>query len=291
MIRSGDLILVRRGAYATRKAIAWGKRDPRRSHALQAAAVESALSRATVSHQSAALIHGLDLLKAPEEGVVTVTTPPGSRSGGPGAERVIRYAAELGEDHTATVLGTRVTSVARTVIDIARTSPFIEGVIVADSALRARMRDDKTGQKTTMAELGGVLEACARWPGIESARRVVKFADSRSESPLESAARVFFREHGLQAPELQVPLYDDEGNFIGRVDFYWSTYKTIAEADGLLKFDARPRTEVARLLERDRRLRRTGRHIVHFTWGELFRDNGYGVAADIRANFADSRHS
>jgi predicted transcriptional regulator of viral defense system len=282
LIRSGDLVTVRRGVYATKRAIAWGAMDARHSHALQVAAVRSAIPNSVASHHSAALIHGLDLFKPPEEGVVTVTTPPSTRSGRPSGERVIRHAAELPDDAVTTILGRRVTSVARTVIDVARTSTFMEGVVVADSALR----QSASGRRGLEAELRRVLEACARWPGNAKARRVAEFADPRAESVLESCARVLFHERGLQPPELQVPMYDNEGDFIGRVDFYWGRHKTIAEADGLMKFDEHPRLEVERMMIRDRRLRGTGRRIVHFTWGELFRDDGYSVCVDIRANFA-----
>jgi hypothetical protein len=75
----------------------------------------------------------------------------------------------------------RITSVARTVVDLARTSSFRSGVVVADSALR--------GQQTTKDELRSVLAACARWPGIRQARLVVEFSDGLAESALESISR------------------------------------------------------------------------------------------------------
>jgi hypothetical protein len=279
LIRSGDLIRVRRGVYATRKGFLLTESDdPRRPHILRAAAVRTAMPRAVVSHQSAAIIHGLNLLNRPDNKNVTVTVPPGAFRGDHGIAGVVRYSANLPDGHVETVAGGKVTTVARTVIDIARNVSFMQGVVVADHALRSRL--------TSRTKLRLVLQACAGWPGTAKARRVLEFADPRAESVLESCARVFFHEHGLQPPELQVPIYDDEGEFIGRVDFYWSRYKTIAEADGLMKFDDRPRQEVARLLVRDRRLRRTGRNIVHFTWGELFADEGRSVVAEIRANFA-----
>ena len=70
------------------------------------------------------------------------------------------------------------TSVGRTVVDLARVGAFAEGVVVADSALRAG--------KTTVAEMKGVIADCGRWPGVQRARTVVAFSDHRSESALES---------------------------------------------------------------------------------------------------------
>jgi hypothetical protein len=168
--------------------------------------------------------------------------------------------------------GLPVTSVARTVADLARTSPFMDGVVVADSALHAG--------KTTDAELAGVLAACRSWPGIDRARRVVAFSDHRSESVLESCARVTFDERGLPPPELQVDIGDD--GFIGRVDFCWLEHLTIAEADGMLKY-ANPARAAAQL-QRDQLLREAGYKVVHFTWRQLFRETER-VIARIRDAF------
>jgi hypothetical protein len=79
-VRSGDLVRVRRGVYASRPAINYAAVNPRRGHALQVAAVGSAVGRdAVASHHSAALVHGLNLLDLPA-GTVTLTRPPAKRT-------------------------------------------------------------------------------------------------------------------------------------------------------------------------------------------------------------------
>lgn len=150
-----------------------------------------------------------------------------------------------------------VTSAARTVIDLARSTSFRSGVVVADSALRQR--------KTSKAELGAVIATCSRWPGIDRARQVVEFSDGLSESPFESIARVAFRDGGLPPPELQVWVGDIRP--IARVDFLWRKYGTIAEADGALKYTDPSRAR--QQLRRDAELREAGFEVVHFTWHEL----------------------
>ena len=67
---------------------------------------------------------------------------------------------------------------------------------------------------------------------------------------------------------LQATIADKDGEFIGRVDFYWPEYQTIAEADGMAKYGdpGRARHEI----KRDIRLREAGNKVVHFTWAELF---------------------
>jgi very-short-patch-repair endonuclease len=69
---------------------------------------------------------------------------------------------------------------------------------------------------------------------------------------------------------------------IGRADFLWRAYHTIAEADGALKY-ADPARAMAQL-ERDKRLREAGFEVVHFTWREVTRTPDK-VAASIRAAF------
>lgn len=180
-------------------------------------------------------------------------------------------------EHVTHVLGVRVTTVARTVLDLARSLPYVEGVAVADSALLAN--------QVTKPDLRALLPAFAGWPGSDRARRVVEFSSELAESVLESAARVVFAEWGLPAPQLQMDMYDDKIRFIGRVDFLWEKYKTIAEADGMGKYEDPERARWQ--IRRDIWLREAGYKVVHFTWAELFGDPGR-VIARIREAFAAS---
>jgi hypothetical protein len=166
-----------------------------------------------------------------------------------------------------------VTTAARTVVDLARTLPFTDGVVVADSALHA--------EKTSKPELLRIMQACARWPGVQEARRVVEFADDRAESPLESAARVVFDRVGLEPPELQVTIHGP--GFAFSVDFLWRRQQVLAEADGLVKYNDRKDLLAER--ERDHLLREAGYTVVHFTWQELFR-TPEAVIARIRRSLA-----
>jgi hypothetical protein len=257
LVRRGVLVPVGHGAYVRAKDVGG---DQAGEHALRVAAV-LAIARPgpAGSHRSAALIHGLDLL-APwrPDGVITVTRPVGLGSGtGPAGVHV--HVAALPGEHVTMRSGVRVTSVARTVVDLARTSPFRDGVVVADSALR-------NGQ-TSKDELLSVVADCAKWPGIRRARMVVDFCDGKSESVLESISRVAFRDHGLPAPELQVWVGGEETGVVGRADFLWRRHQTIGEADGAVKY-ADPDRAISQL-RRDAALRRAGFQVVHFTWYEI----------------------
>ena len=171
--------------------------------------------------------------------------------------------------------GVRVTTATRTVIDLARSLTFMEGVVAMDCALRLG--------KTTDLGLADMLRSCARWRGVDQARRITEFSNADAGSVLESCARVVFADAGLPAPVLQAAIATADAEFIGRVDFCWPAYHVIAEADGMAKYDD-PRRAREQLM-RDIRLRDAGYKVVHFTWSELF-ETPERVIARIRAAFA-----
>jgi len=275
LTRAGDLVRVRHGVYATRSAVESADTDPRQAHALRVAAARAAVGqRAVASHQSAAVLHGIDLLQSPADNMVWLTRPPGLyRNRCP--DGVHLYSARLPRQHVRTLYGLPVTTATRTVVDLARSLTFMEGVVVVNSALRLG--------KTTERGLSDALLSCAGWPGSDRARRAAGFSSEDAGSVLESCARVVFAEAGLPAPVLQAAIATADGDFIGRVDFCWPSYLTIAEADGMAKYDD-PRRARDQIM-RDTRLRDAGYKVVHFTWSELF-GTSERVIARIRAAFA-----
>jgi hypothetical protein len=157
---------------------------------------------------------------------VTLTSRLPARRRSRATSGVLFRCAELPDDHVTKAFGTQITTPARTVIDLARTLPFMRSVVMADSALQAG--------KTTREQLANVCDHCARWPGIGQARRVAAFSNELAESALESCARVTFDAFGLETPEIQVTVRGP--GFVFRADFCWERHKTIAEADGLAKY-------------------------------------------------------
>jgi hypothetical protein len=278
LVRAGELVKVRYGVYATAGFLARAEADPCLRHGLEVVAATTRTRKGIASHHSAARMLGLNLLNPPADGTVTLTVATGTRTGPYGRANVIRHSAELPAEHVTRLYGAPVTTAARTVIDIARTSTFTEGVVVADSALYER--------HTSKTELRRVLARCERWPGIGQARKVVDFADRLAESVLESCARVTFRDQDLPPPELQVHVAGRDGRLIARVDFCWRHYRTIAEADGLLKYESGGKAIAE--LKRDRLLREAGYEVIHFIWQELFGDPAM-VAARIRTAFDRAR--
>jgi predicted transcriptional regulator of viral defense system len=271
----GTLVRVRRGVYARGDMAAQVLSIPDGAQLLAAAAELLAVGPGAIaSHESAAWIHGVDLLARPDRDPaasnVTLTRAPGhNRSGRPGVK--VR-SAELPADHVTIEYGMPVTTVARTIVDLGRSLAFRAGVVAADSALHQRL--------VTKADLEKALTECERWSGIKRAADVVAFADERAESVLESLARVVFRDCGLPPPELQVWVGGAE--VVGRVDFLWRQFRTVAEVDGRMKYADTSRA--VKQLDRDRQLRDAGYEVVHFGWHHITENHGY-VNTTIRRAF------
>lgn len=277
LVRAGELVRIRFGAYATAEAFEAAKSTAAQAHALQAVAAIAHADRRTyvASHESAALIHGLSLLKTPPD-LVTVTRRPGTSGGRTRRSAGLSiYVAQLPDAHVTMADGIRVTTPARTVADLARSLPFMDAVVVADCAIHK--------VKTSKAQVRRVLQQCERWPGVAAARNVIDFGNGLSESVLESCGRVRFHEHGLPEPKLQAEFFDEYGAVIARADFFWPEHKTVAEADGMLKYT--DSGVLRNQFKRDRALRERGYKVVHFTWQELFAEPRR-VIASIREAFA-----
>jgi hypothetical protein len=272
MVRDGQLIRKRHGIYATAAAVVAAHQDKAHAHALEVRAALRAASAAgaVASHESAALIHGIPLLREPSEGLVSLTRPATVFRDRP-LLGVRFYPARLPAGHVTMELDVPVTTIARTVIDLSRTRSFMDGVVAADHAMRT-LRISKSA-------LSRVIDACKGWPGTDHARRVVHFSDERSGSPLESSARVVFDAFRLPAPELRAevtggPWVNSDGTVAHeyhecKVDFMWQEYMTVAEIDGLMKHDSGQRAIDER--KRDRLIREAGYKLVHITWAELLK--------------------
>jgi predicted transcriptional regulator of viral defense system len=271
-VSRGELFRLDHSIYAPAGLVKSVTATDRGALALRAAAALASLGpQAVVSHHTAARLQGLALLGRAPQGIAITRVPgSGSRKSWPGV-RV--HNAALPAGHRGKCAGVPVTTAARTVLDLARCSPLRAGVVVADSALRKK--------RTTKTELQAVIESCQRWPGLQRAAEVVAFADSLAESPLESISRVAFRDCGLPPPRLQALLGAD-GLIIARVDFYWERFRTVAEADGEMKYESK--FAATHQLRRDAELRDAGFEVVHFGWHDIC-DTPEQVAASIRAAF------
>lgn len=261
----GELVQLRRGVYVEEPA--WKGLPPEAQHLLRLRALLEHVDRPlVVSHWSAAVVHGLP---APRGRLawLDVTVPPDSSRVLAG---VRARAALLPADDVVVVNGLPVTSVERTVLDVASTASFGEAVAVADAALHAV----PVGARPATLELFR-----GRWERMQGRRasrrvpRVLDFADGDIESPGESISRVTMHIIGLPRPVLQQEFRDRYG-LAGRADFYFPDEDVIGEMDGKGKYldPQLNKGDAARVVlkekEREDRLRALVRGFVRWGWAE-----------------------
>jgi len=190
LVTTGQLVAVRRGVYMCPES--WAGLDEYTGQPLARARAAHYAMRLphVMSHDSAALEHGLPIL-LPKPELVHVTRP-----------RVLGTRTEHGVKHHKAVFrpgqrelvnGIPVLDRARTAVDIAREHGFTHGVVACDSALRSGV---------TRRELRSAHEPMKSWPGITVVRAAVEFADGRAETLAESLGRILVVELGLD-PEVE----------------------------------------------------------------------------------------
>ena len=194
---------------------------------LAAIAAARAHPASAVSHRSAALLHGLPLYGRPPERPELTVSPRGTGR----IRDALVHRARLDADDVVMVTGVPVTGIARTIVDLGRSTPLRTAVVAGDAALHRGL--------VTPPQLIRILAICRGWPGIKSARRALHALDGRAESPLESISRLVLVQLGLPVPELQAIIRAEDGRVVGRTDFYWDEFGVVGEADGRSKYTER----------------------------------------------------
>jgi very-short-patch-repair endonuclease len=152
-----------------------------------------------------------------------------------------------------TCQGFPVTSLARTLVDLARSLPLEVGSRIIGDGLR-------TGRVTV-----GALEERIAWltgcTGVDRARRALASADPRLESVLERELFALLRRAGLN-PVAQY-VVTSAGQFVARVDFALPGIRLAIEADGYDTHARRPGFERDR--EKAALLQLAGWNLLSFT--------------------------
>ncbi|WP_354567216.1 hypothetical protein [Glaciihabitans sp. UYNi722] len=226
----GREVRVARGVYIDRESLR--AMDSRRKYLARVRAIaETRRNRPVLSHWSAAAIHGLPMI-GDWPSYVHITQPKwiGSRS----RNGVIRHSLAIDDSELVEIHGMLVTSVVRTVLDLAAIASTISAVAAADAALHSD-RFDRHPPLATQDDLHRAWEQRLPFRGHARALDIVEFATTAADTPIESVSRVNMRVIGCPPPQLQTPYFDGEG-FIGETDFSWQEYGAIGEADGDLKY-------------------------------------------------------
>jgi hypothetical protein len=221
---SGRWRRIRRGIYITAEDLAGAEQNGQR-HQLDCLAVLLAVNRpaAAISHRSAARLWGFPVVRRP--GAVVRLTDPTHGNDGRGFH-VTRAPLDPGE---VSIRGPfRLTTAARTLIDVAREESLEDAVVAMDAGLLAG--------RVTGQELRRAAERAATWRGGRRAARACALADGRAASPLETRGRLHIVGAGFPSPELQVEIRNGP-RLVGVVDAWFEDAAVAVEFDGRVKYD------------------------------------------------------
>jgi hypothetical protein len=256
LIRRGQLRPCGRGTLtvaATPPATIDGHAAHRREHALRCAGRALSRKGQVVATASATILHGLPIFAVPAAPELIAAWPTTS---GRLAAAHVRVPA-LRPDEVADWFGVPLTTVARTVVDLARFDAR-SGLMAADAALHEGL--------LSAADLAQAIGRGAGLHGIRRARRVLQLASERIESPLESITHLALYDEGFPAPDLQVWVRGADGRRY-RVDFLLPQHRLIIEADGKGKY-----ADEDKLWDEKRReiaLTRAGYRVVRVRWTDV----------------------
>ncbi len=157
-----ELVRVRRGAYATESSPDLAIDEQHRRLVL--GTVPQLREGAILSHGSAAVLHGLPVWA---EAIKRVHVTRSRQGNGTKRSVVQVHGAPLDPREITMIDGVPVTSLTRTVLDLARTLPMEQAVASGDRALALGL---------PIRELATGLVAMERWPGVRSARRASRIS-------------------------------------------------------------------------------------------------------------------
>lgn len=254
-LRAGDLVALKPGVYLRRTDVA--SLDDVSRHRVLARHFAAALRPGeALSHVSAAVLLGLDVWNVDLRRVhVSRASASGRR-----ATYLHVHGTDWRDGDVVAVDGVHVTSVARTIVDLARSLPLDEAVVAGDSGLRA--------EPSVRERLPDVLTAARHRTGVSRAAAAVRLLDGRSESVGESLSRLRMTRCGLPRPELQHEVVARDGRRY-RVDFFWETPGVVGEFDGAGKYS--DRRDLVAEKHREDALRDLGLEVVRWTWADLER--------------------
>jgi hypothetical protein len=224
LVRTKTWVRFRRGYYCL--ADVWSLLDERGRHLVRCRAVLHSLGdRVVLSHASGAVAHGLEVWGT-DLSRVHVTRLDGASGRIEGD--VVHHEGRLGSDEVLTVDGMRVLPVLRCAVEAASTSSSESALVVLDSLLHQGQADFDSLQRR--------FSAMSTWRGTRHLHVPMRMADGRSASAGESRGRWLFWTLHLPAPDLQVPIHDEDGVLRGTCDWGWRERGMLGEFDGKIKY-------------------------------------------------------
>jgi hypothetical protein len=170
-----------------------------------------------VALQSAAALHGAKWVdaRAPAEVLWPNRRPPNG---------IHAWSDGFATDEVDLIGGMRVTTPARTALDLACRYPLGKAVAAIDALARA------THLKIADVEL--LADRYKGRRGIRKARTVLDLVDPGAESPQETWLRLLVIRNGFPPPQTQIPVYAEYGALVAVLDMGWEDIKLALDYEG-----------------------------------------------------------
>lgn len=259
---SGRLLRLRHGTFLA--ASSWPS-ELTAQHLTLARAEQIATPRAVLSHNTAALVWGLPTpgFREWHDDPPCLTLPSGTNHR-PRTGAVLRTAPLRPADITRDPLGYPVTTLARTVTDLAHMLALPETLVLLDaggrlliSSLLDRPRRADYANPRLVRMVRETLETAALPRALSRLRSAIEKVEPCRESPAESLTAGHLYLSGLPIPVFQAPIPSPMGLLYP--DCYWPQVRLVGECDGAVKY-----TDQASIVKEKQR-------------EQWFRDEGYGM--------------
>ncbi len=234
-VHRGTLAAVRPGVLVDPGALVDLRSEDRHLLLVRATAPD-VVAPARLSHLSAAVVHGLPVIGTapdrvdvidPRRGRTETTAHTRRRPGGPGADHSARWWSNASCVHDVELDGARVTSLVRTLVDIAATNAALTSVPMIDHALHSgHVRLEMLEYEATDRDRELPQRAAA----------ALSMGSALSGSPAESVCRVRFRQLGTPEPVQQFA-FRRPGAPPAVVDFWFPEQGVVVEVDGRGKYE------------------------------------------------------
>lgn len=222
---------------------------------------------ALLSHGSAGSLWGLMRARASPIDVTAL-------HGRPGRKGIRLHRSRVGDDERATQAGIPVTSLPRTLLDLAE-------VVDEDRLTRAFEEADRLG----LLRMPAIEQVCAQAGnrrGLAALRRLIAAAKApvTTRSPLEDRFTAFCEEHHLPAPTRNVDVLGHEA------DAYWPAHRLVVELDSFAYHRHRAAFEHDRA--RDATMQAAGYRVIRLTHRQL-ETEAPRIATQLRKLLAGQR--
>jgi hypothetical protein len=130
----------------------------------------------------------------------------------------------ISDDELTWLGGLPVTTPARTAFDLGRYLKRGQAIARLDALMRV-----------AAFSIEDVMVLAKRYKGargVAKLRAALPLVDGGAESPQETRLRLLFIDAGLPRPTTQIVVYDEDGEFVRRLDLGWEDYLVGAEYDG-----------------------------------------------------------